>query len=218
MAKKEIPENWLEVSSRAEWREWLENNHSKEQLVWLRIWKAGTGIPGVSLSEAVSEALCFGWIDGRAMSLDEVSYLLRLTPRRKGSLWSKVNKDRALTLIEQGLMTEAGYKAIEEAKGNGLWYEAYTSKEAPVLPDDLIEELNRDEEASANFSGWNNSDKSIVVFWIKQAKRKETREKRIRIIVECAHDSKKLDTSYLTGGGRNEERKVADEAKIHEPE
>jgi len=116
MAKKEIPESWLEVSSRAEWREWLERNHRSGQLVWLRIWKAGTGIPGVTLSEAVSEALCFGWIDGRAMSLDDESYLLRLTPRRRGSLWSKVNKDRALALIGQGLMTEAGYKAIEEAK------------------------------------------------------------------------------------------------------
>lgn len=202
MAKKEIPEVWLEVKSRAEWREWLEKNHRNEQFVWLRIWKAGTGIPGVKLYEAVSEALCFGWIDGRALSHDEVSYLLRLTPRRKGSLWSKVNRDRAINLMEQGLMTEAGYKAIEEARENGLWDEAYTSRETPLLPDDLIEELRRDEQAQSNFSGWNNSDKSVVVFWIRQAKRQETRTKRVRTVVECAHDCKKLDTSYLTGGGK----------------
>jgi uncharacterized protein YdeI (YjbR/CyaY-like superfamily) len=201
MARKEVPEKWLDLLDRKEWREWLEVNHDKEQLAWLRLRKAGAGVQGLLLSEAVSEALCFGWIDGRAMSLDENSYLLRLTPRRKGSLWSKVNKDRAVALIEQGLMTEAGFKAIEEAKHNGLWDKAYTSSVDPDMPEDLSVALSADPAADSNFREWSPSDKSVVVFWIMQAKRKETREKRIRSVVSCAHAQRSLDTSYLTGGG-----------------
>jgi len=202
MARKEIPESWLEMKDRREWREWLERNHDKEQLAWLRLRKAGAGVQGLLLSEAVSEALCFGWIDGRVMSQGNDGYLLRLTPRRKGSLWSKVNRDRAEALIKQGLMTEAGYKAIEEAKRNGLWDKAYTSRVDPDMPEDLIEALSADPTADSNFREWSASDRSVVVFWIGQAKRKETREKRIRSVVACAHAEKSLDTSYLTGGGK----------------
>ena len=203
MARKEIPESWLEMKDRREWREWLERNHDKEQLAWLRLRKAGAGVQGLLLSEAVSEALCFGWIDGRVMSQGNDGYLLRLTPRRKGSLWSKVNRDRAEALIKQGLMTEAGYKAIEEAKRNGLWDKAYTSRVDPDMPEDLIEALSADPTADSNFREWSASDKSVVVFWIGQAKRKETRERRIRSVVACAHSEKSLDTSYLTGGGKD---------------
>jgi uncharacterized protein YdeI (YjbR/CyaY-like superfamily) len=203
MARKEIPESWLEMKDRREWRKWLERNHDKEQLAWLRLRKAGAGVQGLLLSEAVSEALCFGWIDGRVMSQGNDGYLLRLTPRRKGSLWSKVNRDRAEALIKQGLMTEAGYKAIEEAKHNGLWDKAYTSRVDPDMPEDLIEALSADPTADSNFREWSASDKSVVVFWIGQAKRKETSERRIRSVVACAHAEKSLDTSYLTGGGKD---------------
>lgn len=202
MARKEAPEKWLDLLDRKEWRKWLEANHDMEQVAWIRLKKAGSGNKGLLLSEAVSEALCFGWIDGRAMSLDENSYLLRLTPRRKGSLWSKVNKDRAVALIEQGLMTEAGFKAIEEAKLNGLWDKAYTSRVNPAIPEDLSVALSEDPIADSNFREWSSSDKSVVVFWINQAKRKETRSRRIRSVVACAHEKKSLDTSYLTGGGK----------------
>ena len=202
MNRKEIPESWLDMEDRREWREWLETNHNKAKFAWLRLSKAGSGAEGMLLSEAVSEALCFGWIDGRVMSQGNDGYLLRLTPRRKGSLWSKVNKDRTEALIEQGLMTEAGYRAIDEAKRNGLWDNAYTSKADPVIPEDLSDALSADPDADSNFREWSASDRSVVLFWIGQAKRKETREKRIRSVVACAHAEKSLDTSYLTGGGK----------------
>jgi uncharacterized protein YdeI (YjbR/CyaY-like superfamily) len=105
----------------AEWRAWLEANHDVEPAAWVVIAKRGSTKPAPSLTEATEEALCFGWIDSAMQPVDDEHYVLRYTPRRKGSAWSEVNKRRVASLIEDGRMTEAGLAAIEEAKRDGRW-------------------------------------------------------------------------------------------------
>ena len=107
--------------NRHDWRTWLEANHATANEAWLVIYKKHTGKPGLSYEEAVEEALCFGWIDGVMKRLDEEKYALRFSPRKKGSVWSELNKRRVAKLIKQGRMTEAGLAKVKEAKANGQW-------------------------------------------------------------------------------------------------
>jgi uncharacterized protein YdeI (YjbR/CyaY-like superfamily) len=111
-------------ATEAEWRAWLEQNHADKEGVWVQISKKGASTPTVTLGEATEEALCFGWIDSSMRPIDEESYALRYTPRRRGSRWSRPNKERALRLIEQGRMTRAGLAKIHEAEQNGRWNES----------------------------------------------------------------------------------------------
>ena len=111
----------LRVRSAAEWRAWLEANHVQASEAWVEISKKHATTPGVSLVEATEEALCFGWIDSAMQPVDDERYVLRYTPRRKGSAWSEVNKRRVASLIEQGRMTDAGLAAIDQAKRDGKW-------------------------------------------------------------------------------------------------
>jgi uncharacterized protein YdeI (YjbR/CyaY-like superfamily) len=113
-----------------QWRKWLEENHAKEKDAWLIQYKKGTGKTSLSYSEALDEALSFGWIDSRLKSLDAEKFVLKYSPRKPKSPWSKSNKERAEKLIRQGKMTSVGMAKIEEAKKNGLWDAAYTSKKA----------------------------------------------------------------------------------------
>ena len=119
---------WLTFTSLSEWHEWLAENHKTASEVWVQINKARSSLPGIRLGEAVEEALCFGWIDSQMHSMDPNWFILRFSPRRKNSPWSLINKNRAEELILQGRMTEAGMKAIEEAKRNGWWDKAYSSR------------------------------------------------------------------------------------------
>jgi uncharacterized protein YdeI (YjbR/CyaY-like superfamily) len=117
----EISGQPLHVAASEEWRFWLQANHAVEKEVWLTIYKKNTATRGVTLEEATEEALCFGWIDSSMKPIDDEKYVLRYTPRRKGSNWSERNKKRVAELIEQGRMTEAGLAKIDEAKQNGEW-------------------------------------------------------------------------------------------------
>src|SRR5512136_2154303 len=117
--------------SRSEWRKWLMKNHSRKDEVWLIHHKKGSGGIGVRHEEAVEEAICFGWIDGKLRSLDRERFVLRYTPRRRGSIWSGKNKAAAMKLIDQGRMSHAGLAKIEEAKRNGRWASAYSSRTRP---------------------------------------------------------------------------------------
>jgi uncharacterized protein YdeI (YjbR/CyaY-like superfamily) len=108
----------------AEWRAWLERNHAVKDGVWVQISKKNASTPTVTLGEATEEALRFGWIDSAMRPIDEERYALRFTPRRRGSRWSRPNKERALRLIERGRMTQAGLAKIREAEQNGRWNES----------------------------------------------------------------------------------------------
>lgn len=119
------PDRWMVCSDLREWHNWLVDNYLIKSEVWLQIRKVKSEVIGVKLDEAVEEAICYGWIDGKMYSLDESKYILRFTPRRSGSLWSKKNRKRAEVLIEKGRMTEVGMKKVKEAQENGHWGNAY---------------------------------------------------------------------------------------------
>ncbi|MFY9902198.1 MAG: YdeI/OmpD-associated family protein [Trichococcus sp.] len=186
MSEPKIPEAWLNCRNPQEWHDWLVQNHDQEDQIWLKIKKAHAAGEGILLAEAVEEALCFGWIDGKMYSLGEESFIIRVTPRRSGSVWSLVNRRRAEALIEAGRMTEAGLAAIQAAKVNGKWQAAYSSKEVPDLPEELEQAFRDDPVAREHFESWPTGEKAHYLFWIAQAKRPDTRKKRIAETLERA--------------------------------
>ena len=186
MSEPKIPEAWLNCRNPQEWHDWLVQNHDQEDQIWLKIKKAHAAGEGILLAEAVEEALCFGWIDGKMYSLGEESFIIRVTPRRSGSVWSLVNRRRAEALIEAGRMTEAGLAAIQAAKTNGKWQAAYSSKEVPDLPEELEQAFRVDPVAKAHFEAWPTGEKAHYLFWIALAKRPDTRKKRIAETLERA--------------------------------
>ena len=155
------------------------------------IQKARSPNEGLSYEEAVDEATCFGWIDGKMRRLNDHEFTQRFSPRRPRSIWSRINRNRAERLIEEGRMTGAGLRAVEEAKSNGRWEKAYTFREPPETPDDLLEALKESPEAHRNFMGFPNSARFMYIHWINDAKRAETRARRIKRVVERAEQNKR---------------------------
>ncbi|MGJ5675482.1 MAG: YdeI/OmpD-associated family protein [Nostochopsis sp.] len=175
-----------------QWREWLEENHRTSIGVWLIYYKVKSGQPSVLYSEAVKEALCFGWIDSKVKSLDEERYMQIFTPRKSKSVWSKLNKQYIEELIEQGLMTEAGLEKIEVAKQDGSWI-LLDAIEALIIPADLKQALEANETAKRYFERFSNSSKKNILWWIESAKRSETRLKRIeQTIISVAQNKNPL--------------------------
>ena len=173
----------FQASNRQEWRNWLMKNHQQSQGVWLIYYKVKSKKPSIRYSEAVREALCFGWIDSKIKSLDEERYKQIFTPRRPKSVWSKLNKQYVRELIQRGLMTEAGFKAIEIAKQNGSWT-ALDAVEALIIPDDLQRAFLQHKTAAINFEKLSNSKKKNILFSISSAKRPQTRVKRIQQAID----------------------------------
>lgn len=176
-------ETTIAPASRAEWREWLQENHITKNSVWLLYYKVKSGIPTISYSDAVDEALCFGWIDSKAKSVDVVSYIQYFTKRKPKSVWSKINKGKIVRLIEQGLMTPAGLESINIAKQNGSWL-SLDDVEELVVPADLAEKLNNHPAAALAFEKLSPSGKRLLLQHLVLAKRPETRQKRIDEIIE----------------------------------
>lgn len=176
-------ERAIYFKTKEDWREWLSKNFKKEKKVWIGYFKKGSGKAGMTYNEGLEEALCFGWIDGLLHKIDEERYILRYTPRNKKSIWSKINKEKALRLIKERKMTEAGFKTIEEAKKRGVWEEAYSSRTMLPIPDFLKEALLRNREAWQNFNNFANSYKNNYIGWVLEAKTEGTREKRVKKVV-----------------------------------
>jgi len=173
-----------------DWRKWLEKNHVKKEAVWLIFYKKKSPKYNLSWSESVDEALCFGWIDSVKKTIDSETYKQYFSKRKAKSNWSKINKDKVKSLIEQGLMEEEGYKSIEIAKGNGSWT-ILDEVEALVIPDDLKEAFANFEGSMEFFDSLSKSVKKILLHWVVSAKRKETRQKRILEIAENASQNLK---------------------------
>jgi len=171
--------------SRAEWRKWLAANHASSKGIWLVLIKKGAGMAGIRYSDAVEEALCFGWIDSRPGTLDKERYRLYVAPRKPGSVWSKLNKQRIRKLVKEGRMTSAGLVKIEAARKDGSW-NTLDEIDRLVMPADLLEQLSANEDAKRNFESFSTSSKKIILFWIASAKRDETRQKRIEETVRLA--------------------------------
>jgi len=184
----------LHVMNRDAWRAWLEANHATATEVWLIIYKKHTGKPSLSLEEAVEEALCFGWIDGALRPIDDEKYALRYSPRKKGSIWSEVNKRRARKLIKQGRMTEAGLAKIREAKANGEWRAATLREDTTNVPADLRKALKANQQTWRNFESLAPSHKRLFIYWITSAKTDKTRQRRIQETVRLVAENKKLGT------------------------
>jgi uncharacterized protein YdeI (YjbR/CyaY-like superfamily) len=168
----------IPAASRQEWRCWLEKNYNKSIGVWLVYYKVKSGKPSVKYSEAVKEALCFGWIDSKVKSLDAESYMQVFTPRKPKSVWSKLNKQYIEELIEENLMTEFGIAKIEVAKQNNSWT-SLDAIEALIVPEDLRQALEVDETTKNYFRLFSNTTKKNILLWIQSAKRPETRLARI---------------------------------------
>jgi uncharacterized protein YdeI (YjbR/CyaY-like superfamily) len=173
------------AKDRREWRTWLRTNHSKEKNVWLILYKKESDVPTVHYEDAVDEALCFGWIDSRPNKRDKQSYYLLFSKRNPKSNWSEANRERAEKLIKQDLMEKAGFNLIELAKKNGTWT-ALTDVQNAVIPDDLQHALNKNKKALSNFEAFPPSSKRIILEWILNAKKPETRQKRITETVTLA--------------------------------
>ncbi len=176
--------------SRQEWREWLQENHTQKQSVWLIYYKKKSAIPTVMYSDAVDEALCFGWIDSKAKPLDNEKFMQFFSKRKANSVWSKVNKAKVERLIGEGLMTKAGFESIEIAQQNGSWT-ILDEAEALIIPKDLDDEFQKRPKAKNYFLGLSRSDKRNILQWLVLAKREETRQKRIAEIVELADQNQK---------------------------
>lgn len=175
---KKPPPNSTHPKSRAEWRKWLEKNHTRTEGVWMISYKKATGKPFVGYEESVEEALCFGWVDSKGNKLDDERSMLWFAPRKKGSGWAKTNKERVQKLIEAGLMTPAGMAKIEAAKKDGSW-SALDDVEKLKMPPDLAKVLRKNKTAKKYFDEFPRSVKRAILEWISNAKKPETRAARI---------------------------------------
>lgn len=171
--------------SNKEWRAWLEKNGTKKDAIFLIIYHKDSPTPSIGYKESIEHALCYGWIDSKAMKRDEKSFYLTFTKRNPKSKWSIVNKERATRMIEAGLMRPEGQKMIDLAKETGAW-DALESAGNAVIPDDFQQALNANPAAHENFGKFAPSSKRLILEWILNAKRPETREKRIVQSVEMA--------------------------------
>lgn len=177
---------------REEWRTWLSKNHELKKSVWLVYYKKESGKKSITYTEAVEEALCFGWIDSKPNKIDEKSYMQLFSQRKKKSVWSKINKERVVRLIQQNLMTVAGMEKVNEAKKNGSW-DSLNEVEEMIFPEDFKKAMNKNKLAKKYFDAFSNSSKKMILYWIHSAKRPETRSKRIEESVKLASQNIKAN-------------------------
>ena len=172
-------------TSQQEWRTWLQENHRSKQSVWLVCYKKKANIPTIMWSDAVDEAICFGWIDSKRVTIDDDRFMQFFTKRKPKGTWSKVNKEKIEQLIDKGLMTEAGLECIEKAKQNGSWT-ILDEVEELIIPIDLEEKFKVNAESKEFFLGLSKSVRKSILQWIVLAKQPETRQKRINEMAEMA--------------------------------
>jgi uncharacterized protein YdeI (YjbR/CyaY-like superfamily) len=187
---KEQPE--IAFSSSAAWRTWLEMNHALSDGIWLKFYKKGSGTPSVVYSEALDQALCYGWIDGQLKAGDEYYYLQRFTPRRPRSTWSKRNISHVERLEKEGLMKPSGLKAVEDAKRDGRWENAYDSQSDMTVPGYFLAELRNDPKSLEFFESLDKINTYAIVWRLQSAKNPETRAKRMKVILEMLAKREKI--------------------------
>jgi uncharacterized protein YdeI (YjbR/CyaY-like superfamily) len=179
----------LTLKDAAAWRDWLTTNHAVAPGAIVKIAKAGAPEPTVTQTEVIDGALCFGWIDGTIRRIDDHYYCVRFTPRRAKSKWSLRNTKRVVELIESGEMTAAGQTEIDNAKADGRWEAAYSMAES-TMPEDFQTALSNDPQALKNFNALSAQNRFAFLFRIEDAKKPETRAKRIADYVQMLHDGK----------------------------
>jgi uncharacterized protein YdeI (YjbR/CyaY-like superfamily) len=182
----------LEFADAVAWRTWLKRNHSKSPGIWIKFAKKGSGLPSITHPEAVDGALRWGWIDGQGKSQDATYWLTKFTPRRSRSIWSKINRDKALALIACGDMAAPGLAEVERAKADGRWDAAYDSPRTSAIPEDFAKALAGKPGAAAFFATLNAANRYAILWRLQTAKRPETRAKRIEQFVAMLGRGEKL--------------------------
>ena len=174
------------------WIAWLSRNHSKSSGIWLRLAKKDSGLNSVSYQKALEEALCYGWIDGQKRPENERTWLQRFVPRSEKSIWSKINCGKALALIKCGRMQAAGLQAVERAKSNGRWDAAYDSPSRATVPEGFQLALNASPRATEFFNTLDRANRYAILFRIQNAKKAETRERKIREFITMLERHEKI--------------------------
>lgn len=167
----------LPFATQAEWRRWLEANHASHDALWICYAKKASGIASITYAGALEEALCFGWIDGQAASLSETHYLQRYTPRRRRSLWSRINRGKAEALIAGGRMHPAGLREVEAARADGRWESAYASSATIEIPAILQSALDSSPSAAGAFARLDRRNRYAILYRLTHAKKEETRQR-----------------------------------------
>lgn len=188
-----MQKNEIEIfypTSQTMWRKWLQENHLSKQAVWLVFYNKKSAFNSITWSDAVDEALCFGWIDSKKISIDKESSHQYFSKRKPKSTWSRINKNKITKLIEQGLMTEAGFTSIEIAKQNGFWT-ILDEVEELIIPKDLETEFVDKPKAKDFFLSLSKSLRKTILAWLVLAMTTETRQKRITEIIESAEQNQK---------------------------
>jgi uncharacterized protein YdeI (YjbR/CyaY-like superfamily) len=189
-AKPDLPV--LTFTSGKEFASWLAKHHKGSPGIWIRLFKIKSGVPTITYSEALDAALCYGWIDGQKKPYDTESWLQKFTPRRPKSIWSKRNREHIERLDKSGMMKAAGMKEVEAAKADGRWEQAYASPSNMVVPADLLAELAKNKKAEAFFKTLNKTNTYSIVWRLETAKKPETRNKRMKLILEMLKKGEKF--------------------------
>lgn len=182
----------IPFASRNGWEAWLDEHHATSVGVRIKFAKKGSGIEIVSHAEALEVALCYGWIDGQTEKFDDDYWLQRFTPRRPKSKWSKVNREKAVKLIEKGAMKPAGLREVERAKSDGRWDAAYDAQSKATVPNDLQRELENNYTAREFFAALDSRNRYAILHRIQDAKKPETRARRIEKYVAMLNEEKKI--------------------------
>ncbi len=182
----------IEFKTAETFETWLEKNHDNSSGLWIKIFKKGSGVKTISYAEALDVALCYGWIDSQKKSFDERAWLQKFSPRTSKSIWSKVNIGHVERLIKEGKMRPAGLKAVEKAKGDGRWEMAYNPPSKMTIPDDFLKELSKNKKGEEFFKGLNKTNLFSIGFRLQTAKKQETRDKRMKEIIEKLAKGEKL--------------------------
>jgi uncharacterized protein YdeI (YjbR/CyaY-like superfamily) len=181
-----------ELASANAWERWLARNHATSPGLWLKIAKKGTGTITVDITDAIEIALCYGWIDGLRHKHDDVYFRQRFTPRKPRSRWSQINRDRAEALIAAGRMQPAGQAEVDAAKADGRWDAAYAGSRTMEVPDDLTRALRRNTKARRAFEALDSRNRFAILYRIHDAKRAETRARRIEQFVTMLEEGRTL--------------------------
>jgi len=182
----------IAFQSAKEWHSWLSKNAGVSIGVWLKIFKKDSKEKTVTYAEALEEALCFGWIDGQKKSLDEHAWLQKFCPRGPKSIWSKVNIAHVERLTKAGKMKPEGLKAVASAKADGRWEAAYDPARTMTVPDDFIKELSKNKKALAFYKTLNKTNLFSIAFRLQTAKKPETRQKRMEVIIDMLAKGEKF--------------------------
>ena len=174
------------------WETFLAKNSGTSNGIWLQLAKKASGTTSVTYSEALDIALCHGWIDGQKKAFDESFWLQKFTPRGARSIWSRINREKALELIQSGRMKPAGLLAIETAKANGRWAAAYDSQKSATVPVDFQAELDAHPDANTFFSTLDSGNRYAILFRIQTAKKPETRSRRIQEFIAMLERKEKI--------------------------